>query len=245
MKITKKLFLIAALSAFASMIFAQEQSVQRKTYTEKETSVENEYLNDIDSDIIMGLATADDLDNKLVALQYIQNAIEEGNVTPTIVEALDQLSGEGIVSQARTNGRLVNNYPEVRRQSCLLMSQIPTEHTKNQLIDIAIADNEPMVIAAAVKSLGDIKPQQADEVIAAIAFANKRNQVLNPTSSLAYEVLVAFEQLAPLAENRKEMIDCITRISTDYHYNTVVRNKAYKLLKTLSNTSSSKKVDAK
>lgn len=245
MKITKKLFLIAALSAFASMIFAQEQSVQRKTYTEKETSVENEYLNDIDSDIIMGLATADDLDNKLVALQYIQNAIEDGNVTPTIVEALDQLSGEGIVSQARTNGRLVNNYPEVRRQSCLLMSQIPTEHTKNQLIDIAIADNEPMVIAAAVKSLGDIKPEQADEVIAAIAFANKRNQVLNPTSSLAYEVLVAFEQLAPLAENRKEMIDCITRISTDYHYNTVVRNKAYKLLKTLSNTSSSKKVDAK
>ena len=246
MKLTKKLCLLIAFVSASTFVFAQEQTVQKKTYTEKETSVENEYLNDIDADIIMGLATADDLDNKLVALQYIQSALEDGNTSPAIIQALDQLSGEGITSEARTNGRLMNNYPEIRRQACLLMAQVPTEHTKNQLIDIAIADNEPMVIAAAVKSLGEIHPENADEVIDAIAFANKRNQVLNPTSSLAYEVLVAFEQLGPYAENRKTMIECVTRISTDYHYNTVVRQKAYKLLKTLSNTSSSsKKVDAK
>ena len=237
MKLTKKALLASFLILTSTFMFAEEV---KKQNTETETSVEEEYLNDVDGDIIITLAESDDYDNKLVAIQYLDAALSAGNTSESVIKALDKLAGEGLNSQTRENGRLMNNYPDIRREACLLMSKVPTEHTKNQLIDIAIADNEPMVIAAAVKSLGDIKPQQADEVIAAIAFANKRNQVLNPTSSLAYEVLVAFEQLAPLAENRKEMIDCITRISTDYHYNTVVRNKAYKLLKTLSNTSSSK-----
>ena len=36
-----------------------------------------------------------------------------------------------------------------------------------------------------------------DEVVDAISFANRRNQILNPTSSLAFEVLDAYEKLAP------------------------------------------------
>ena len=109
------------------------------------------------------------------------------------------------------------------------------------LIDIATADNEPMVIAAAVKSLGEIGINNNDETVDAIAFANKRNQILNPTSSLALEVLNAFEQLADSTENKKTMIDAVARISTDYHYVTPVRQKAYKLLKSLSSNSSDSK----
>ena len=44
--------------------------------------------------------------------------------------------------------------------------------------------------------------------------------------------------LADSTENKKTMIDAVTRISTDYHYVTPVRQKAYKLLKQLSNTAS-------
>ena len=64
---------------------------------------------------------------------------------------------------------------------------------------------------------------------------------MNPTSSLALEVLNAFEMLADSTENKKTMIDAIARISTDYHYVTPVRQKALKLLKKLSNTNDSKK----
>ena len=109
------------------------------------------------------------------------------------------------------------------------------------LISIAVADNEPMVIAAAVKSLGEIGINENDEAVDAIAFANRRNQVLNPTSSLALEVLNAFEILADSTENKKTMIDAVARISTDYHYVTPVRQKAYKLLKKLSSNSGDNK----
>ena len=230
-------------------MFAQQQSVQRKSEVqevEAETSVENEYLNDVDGDIIMSLANSDELDNKLVALQYLQNAIDEGNTSETVIKALDQLAGEGLTNQSRTNGRLMNNFPEVRRQACLMMAKIPTEHSKNTLISIAVADNEPMVIAAAVKSLGEIGINENDETVEAIAFANRRNQVLNPTSSLALEVLTAYEVLASNTENKKTLIDSVARISTDYHYVTPVRQKAYKLLKELSKSAkSSNTTDAK
>lgn len=248
MKLSKKV-LIATLMGFVSVVaFAQEKSVQRKNAsTEKETSVESEYLNDVDGDIIMTLAESDEYDNKLVALQYLQGALEDGNTSDAVIQALDKLAGEGLTNQTRTNGRLSNNFPEIRRQACLLMAKVPTEHTKNTLISIAVADSEPMVIAAAVKSLGDIGINDNDETVDAIAFANRRNQVLNPTSSLALEVLNAYEALADSTENKKTMIDSIARISTDYHYVTPVRQKAYKLLKSISSGTdeSSKKKDSK
>ena len=193
------------------------------------------------------MADADDYDSKLVALQYLQSALEEGNTSDAVLKALDRLAGEGIMNPSMTKKRVMNNFPEIRRQACLLMSKVPTEHTKNTLISIAIADNEPMVIAAAVKSLGDIGINNNDEAVEAIAFANRRNQVLNPTSSLAWEVLNSFELLADSTENKKTMLDAITLISTDYHYVTPVRQKALKLLKTMSGKggSSSSNKDAK
>ena len=231
MKLSRKVLVASVLMIVSGFAFAQE----------KETSVESEYLNDVDGDIIMTLAESDEYDNKLVALQYLQAALEDGNTSDAVIQALDRLAGEGLTTQSRTNGRLSNNFPEIRREACKLMAKVPTEHSKNTLISIAVADNEPMVIAAAVKSLGEIGINENDEAVDAIAFANRRNQVLNPTSSLALEVLNAFEMLADSTENKKTMIDAVARISTDYHYVTPVRQKAYKLLKTLSSSSGDSK----
>jgi hypothetical protein len=232
MKLSRKVFVASAMMLVAGFAFAQ---------SEKESSVESEYLNDVDGDIIMTLAESDEYDNKLVAIQYLQAALDDGNTSDAVIQALDRLAGDGLTTQNRTNGRLMNNFPEIRREACKLMAKVPTEHSKNMLVSIAVADNEPMVIAAAVKSLGEIGINENDEVVDAIAFANRRNQVLNPTSSLALEVLNAFEMLADSTENKKTMIDAVARISTDYHYVTPVRQKAYKLLKKLSSSSDSKK----
>jgi hypothetical protein len=251
MKLTRKVILSALLLTFTSFTFAQQQTVKKnnetKKETQEETSVEDEYLNDVDGEIITTLADSDEYDNKLVALQYLQAAIDDGNTSEAVIAALDKLAGEGLNNQSRTKGRLMNNFPEIRRQACLLMAKVPTEHSKNTLISIAVADNEPMVIAAACKSLGEIGINENDETVEAIAFANRRNQVLNPTSSLALEVLNAFEVLADSTENKKTMIDAIARISVDYRYVTPVRQRAYKLLKSISpsNSDDSKKKNNK
>ena len=248
MKLTKKLFAVVLMMSAAAMTFAQSQSVQKKSSSSNESYVENEYLDDIDTEIIIGMAEADDYDSKFLALQYIQDAIDNGNTSAGVIEALDKLAGEGILSESRTNGRKINNFPDIRRDACLLMAQVPSEHTKNQLIKIMVAENEPMVTAAAVQSLSKINPENADEAIEAICFIHKKNMYLNPTSSLAFEVVDAFERLAPNATNYKAMTTTLTLIASNYRYPTSVRNRAQKLLKKLSNaggSSSSKTSDAK
>ena len=134
MKLSRKVFIASAMLLVSGFAFAQE----------KETSVESEYLNDVDGDIIMTLAESDEYDNKLVAIQYLQSALDDGNTSDAVIQALDRLAGDGLTTQNRTNGRLTNNFPEIRREACKLMAKVPTEHSKNMLISIAVADNEPM-----------------------------------------------------------------------------------------------------
>ena len=251
MKINKKSFTVLLCTMFCVSLFAQEQSVVRKSSTTEnkktETSVEQEYLSDVDGVVILSLAASDEYDNKLVAMQFLESAVENGNTSEDIMKALNQLAGEGISKQSRTNGRLMNNYPDIRRRACLALGKIKTEQSKEYLVQVTLAENEPMVIAAAVNSLGEIGFNNNDEVVDAISFANIRNKILNPTSSLAFEVLDAYEKLAPSTENKKIIVDSVAKIAADYHYVTPVRNKAVKLLKTISdaNNSSSNTSEAK
>ena len=156
MKMTKKLVLAAGCLAMASFVFAQEQKVQRapSAASKSETSVEEEYMSDVDGVVILSLAQSDEYDNKLVAMQFLEEAVDNGNTSPDVMKALNQLAGEGITSQSRTNGRLMNNFPDIRRRACLALGKVKTEEAKNYLVKVTLAENEPMVISAAVNSLG-------------------------------------------------------------------------------------------
>lgn len=232
MKLSKKILVSALVLLSFSMVYAQNN--------DSEISAEEDYLSDMDGEIIGTLADSEDYDNKLAALMYLEDALDSGNTSEAVIKAMDKLAGEGLITQTRTKGRLSNNYPEIRRQACLLMAKVPTEHSKNMLINIATNDAEPSVVAAAVKALGEIGINNSDETVEAIRFANKTNRTLNPTSSLAYEVLVAFEALADSTENKKNMIAEIGEIASNYRYNRAVRDKAQKLLRTLSPSKSKK-----
>lgn len=246
MKISKKIITAVSMFMLGLYAFSQEQTVQ-KANTENsskktESSVEDEYLSEIDGVVILSLAQSDEYDNKLVAMQFLEDAVENGNASADVMKALNQLAGEGISTQARTNGRLMNNYPDIRRRACLALGKVKTEEAKNYLVKVTLAENEPMVIAAAVNSLGEIGINGNDEVVDAIAYANRRNQILNPTSSLAFEVIEAYEKLAENTNNKKIVIDSLTKIAADYHYASPVRSRAMKVLKAINegNSSSSK-----
>jgi len=231
MKSLKKVACTACALLMAFSVAAQEKSA------------EEEYLSTVEDVVITELANSDERDNKLVALQYLENAVEEGRVSPDMMVALDHLAGEGINTQSRQSGRLVNNYPDIRAKACDLLAKVPTEESKTTLKNIALADNEPMVITAAVRSLGEIGMNDNDDVVNTIAWANKKNAVLNPTSSLALEVLIAYEKIADKVQDKGSMIQSVGQIATNYHYVKPVRDRALVLLKNLQsgNTNNKKK----
>lgn len=236
MKSIKTVSTLICAMMIAGSGFAQNKS---------ETSVENEYLSSIQDVVITELANSDERDNKLVALQYLESAVNEGNVTPDMMVALDHLAGEGVSTEARTNGRLVNNFPDIRAKACDLLAKVKTEESKDTLKKVALLDNEPMVITSAIRSLGEVGINDKDEVIDAIAWANKKNAVLNPTSSMALEVLIAYEKLVDTVENKGPMIQSVGAIATNYRYATPVRQRALNLLKQLQSNSGSSKKEVK
>lgn len=226
MKITKLSTCLIAGLALASMAFAQES----------ETTVEGEYMSSMDDVIITEFANAEGRENKEVALQYLRDAVDGGNVSPDMMMALERLAGEGINTQSRTKGRVSNNYPDIRREACLILGRVGTDEAAKTLNKIIKSDNEPMVLSAAVYALGEIGYNENDEVSNAIAFYANKVETLNPTSSLALEVVNAYEKLSGNIKDIRPVVNSLQRIASDPHLVKPVKDRAREVLNKIRNS---------
>ena len=226
----------------APFIFAQNKDTAQKDTKSNESggmiTVEQAYLNSIEGVMIKEMVAAEGRDSKLVALQYIEEALNAGRQSEEIQAALSTLATEGLSSVVREDGRVVNNYPEIRRRSCELLGQMGTEKAKDVLVTVMYTDNEPSVITAAVKSLGEIGKNDNDEVFNMINWIARKFDTVNPTSSLALEILNTFEKMSGSINNKKEMFETVMRIANNYSYVTPVRNRAYEVMRSISGSNS-------
>ena len=222
----KRFFVLMAVVAFAvSSLSAQNNS-------KREMTVEESYLQEsIELMIIRETARADTREQKLIALEYINDAIGRGNTSEDIRQTLEFLSREGRRTVARENGRVTNNFPDVRRQAAKYLGQIGTEEAKNALLEITQFENEPMVLQEAIKSLGDIGINNNNETIANIAWVVRRFDNLNPDNLMAIATIDAFEKIAKRNNglNSTEAIQILIRIS-EGHYIKPVQERARQLL---------------
>jgi len=239
MLVFKRLLVLAAVFITATaMVMGQTSSSGNR---EREMSVEQSYLQEsVELMIIREQSRAESRDMKLVALEYIDDAINRGNTSDEIRAALEYLALEGVVNKTRENGRLVNNYPDIRMKAASYLGQLGTVEAQNALKKMVIADNEPMVISEAVKSLGTIGMNNNDEITDTISFVVSRYDVLNPDNNLAYSALNAFERIAQTnGRIDPSAIRTIQRIA-EGNYIKPIQNKAKQLLSDLRKYSSQK-----
>ena len=167
--------------------------------TDRGLTVEESFLQEsVELMIIREQARAESRDMKLVALEYINDAINRGNRSDEIRQVLESLSMEGIINITRENGRVTNNFPDVRLRSATLLGTLGTPEARNTLIRIILADNEPMVITEAIRVLGHFDSDDNDDAIRTIAWTVDRFNRLNPNNMLALAALEAFERKAAL-----------------------------------------------
>lgn len=225
------------MSALVIIALAPLAAVWAQAAKSGERTVEESYLQDpLETMIIREQAYADSKDMKLVALQYVRQSVEEGRTNAEIRKTLEFLATESTttVVKAAGVGRTLNNFPDVRREACLLLGEFKTAEAKDTLLRVALADDEPMVIAAAIRSIGKIGIVENDDVTQAIAFIVSRYDILFPDNSLAFESLVALEALADANGGLKDpaAIKAVIRIA-EGNYIKPVKQKATELLKKL------------
>ncbi len=166
-----------------------------------EKTVEQKYLStSVEIGIISELAAADTREQKLVALDSIEQMLGDGKIKggdTQIHTVLKGLSGEGISIVVRESSRKTNDYPEVRRRAAKLLGELGGENSKNTLIDITLKDNEPMVLSQAVYALGIIGMNDKNESLMAIARVidtDAKKAVVD--DNLAVASLLAIEKIA-------------------------------------------------
>jgi HEAT repeat protein len=196
-------------------------------------TVEQSYLQDaLEVMIIRETARSTTREQKLISLEYIGEALERGNTSDEIRQTLEFLAMEGRRSQARESGRLVNNFPDVRRRAAAFLGKVGTEEARQSLLLITQYENEPMVLQEAIKSLGDIGLNENNETVAHIAFVMNRFNNLNPDNLMALATIDAFEKIAQKNNGltSPDAIQTLIRISENTKYITPVRERARQLI---------------
>jgi hypothetical protein len=224
--IVNKNFAMVFVLMGALVIAAPAQS------SDGEMSVEESYLQQsIENMIIRDQSRTAGRDEKMIALDYIEDAINRGNTGEEVRSALEYISMEGLINQTRENGRLVNNFPDVRKRAVTNLGALGTPEAKNIIIRLVITESEPMVITEAFKALTKIGINENDETVNAIAWVVNRFESGIGDEQMAISALEAFEVLAEKNNSiNSTAITTINRIATSNHYSRLIREQARMVL---------------
>ena len=200
--------------------------------TGRPMTVEESYLMEtMEAMIIRELASSNSRDQKLMSLEYIGRAINRGNTSEEIRQTLEGLAGEGTRTVARENNRIVNNFPDVRRQAVRYLGLVGGEESRRSLLGILQVENEPTVIQEVIKSLGDIGLNPNNETVNQIGWIFRRYNNLNPDNIMALATIDAFDKIARANNGltSPEVIQVLQLIS-EGSYISPVRERARQLI---------------
>ena len=233
---------IVLLILTGGAIFAQSTGDQSRPAT-----IEDVFLRQqIEMQILASQARSTERENKLIALETVRSMYESGDLQATqeTFNIVQLLATEGTSNQVRQSGRVINNYPVVRKEAAALLGDIGGPQAQRVLLTMVREDPEPMVLAEAIYALGKIGPQEnADMVANHIVFAlTRENARISPDNNLALATLIALQRLfedGMVVEDPnqlRDLVGLIIDISTNYRYITMVRDRARDVLGRLTGT---------
>jgi len=191
----------------------------------------------VEVQVISSLVSENDRGGKVKALEMIRDMIDKHKATEKnldVVGILEELGAEGSTKQVLENRRLINDFPEVRREAAELLGQIGGDQAREILLNMAIQDKEPMVVSEAVYSLGEIgggDAAQSARVEAIITSLVKSQDVVRPDSNFAFAAAAALEMLGKKSKGQvsQEVFAALIRIQNG-NYIRPVREKAKQVL---------------
>jgi hypothetical protein len=187
---------VALLAGPAAVLSAQQTAAPT---AQKEITIEELFLQSIEFQILREKAFSGDYDIKMSALDDLEKKVNDGSYKGNdqqIEFVLEYLALEGSARTTREAGRLVNNFPEVRRRAANLLGRVGSDDAKNALVRVLLIDEEPVVKAEAAYALGVIGKNDNNEVVQALSFTYNKEDPSKPDNNFGYALCLAIEKLS-------------------------------------------------
>jgi len=142
--------------------------------------------------VFKGIYGADGLTIRKNTLKSISDAVEQGNTSDEIYDALEYLSMEGLKNRTMQRGQLLNDYPSVRRDVARELGKIGTEKAADILIQVCRNETAFDAQREAINALGNIGINDNGKTIDAILSIPKlRSYDVQSTTDIDFERLVS------------------------------------------------------
>jgi hypothetical protein len=207
----------------------------------QEITIEELFLKSVELQILREKAFSDDYEVKMSALDDLDKKISSGSFSADNQQVgfvLEYLALEGSGRRIREAGRVVNNFPEVRRRAANMLGRIGTEQAKEALVRVILIDEEPMVKAEAAYGLGSIGKDPDNQVVQALVFAYNKEDPSKPDNNLGYALCLAVEKLAQKTSGglkNPSAYQLLLKIAQGNYLRTV-KTKALQVLETLKSS---------
>jgi hypothetical protein len=199
-------------------------------------SVESLYLQQsAEIQVIRDLSSDTGRDLKTIALDYIGETISRGNADDEIRKILADLTMDGVRNQVRLNGRVINNFPDLRIRAVNYLARMATPEANSSLIEIltlaaaqgSAVEEDPSVITAAIKGVAEIgRTDDNGESLRVINLVYWRYNTLKPDNALTLAVVSAIEDFHEKNVRVENSMGVLMSIQANYEYIKLVRDKA-------------------
>jgi hypothetical protein len=202
------------------------------TVAAQDLSVEESYLQkSVESMIIGEQARSRDRETKFAALQYIRQQIDNGNNTDDMQEILAYMALEGVLNKIRAEGRTVNDYPDIRMKAVEYLGDLKGEEASATLVRVLLVENEPSVVAEAVRSLTKHGFDENSYALDVIFYVFREYDSKMPNNVLAVSVIDSCRAFIENNEAKNPWIySTLLYISTNFSYVKPVRDYASETL---------------
>jgi hypothetical protein len=217
----------------------------------QEMSAEDAYLKDTEEiKIITELASSPSRSQKESAIEYINERISSGDETDEDVKILASLTMDGILNKSRANGRVINNFPDLRAVAVETLGKIKNKSVlkdvQRSLLVVCNLDKEPWVVGEAINSLIAIGlADEKDAALITVCNTFYSYDAINPDNRLANSVIDFMENynsngLISTSAGKLRASEILRQISSNHVYIYQVRQRAEDVSKKLQKGASGK-----
>lgn len=202
MKLNKiAVLFVVALSILALPAFSQSQPASKQETTGKEKTIEELYLTqNIELQMIRNQAISNDWRVKDLAIQNLRAMASDKRIS-------DENPGGFVILETLAKqepGPNTKNFNLIRKDACSILGDIGGTRAQKILVDVLMADDEPMVLAEAVYALGKIGNDKDGEIFNRMMWIlHKENSKPTPDNNFAFASLLTIERIGKSSDGFK------------------------------------------